>query len=133
MLSVLLVTDDKQFNYWIWFMVYSAYYRKKLGNPLDCRCGVWMYSKDKRLFISMSDYQFNHFQYIPSEGRKILNLDKKGTLYIKRSTTCWDSYNYCKGGWSRYKILHNHGFNSSKNRFTKHIILKLFRCLSIHT
>lgn len=36
------------------------------------------------VFSFAGDFQINHFQDIPSEGRKLLNLDKQGTTYIRR-------------------------------------------------
>ncbi|KAH0689169.1 hypothetical protein KY289_016527 [Solanum tuberosum] len=34
--------------------------------------------------LSARDYHFSHFQDIPMEGRRILNLDKSGTPHIRR-------------------------------------------------
>lgn len=37
------------------------------------------------LFFDLAcDYQFSHFQDIPMEGWRILNLDKSGTPHIRR-------------------------------------------------
>lgn len=36
------------------------------------------------VFDLAGDYQFSHFQDIPMEGRRILNLDKSGTPHIRR-------------------------------------------------
>lgn len=40
------------------------------------------------VFIFVGDFQLNYVQDMPSEGRKILNLDKHGVPYIRR-TTLW--------------------------------------------
>ncbi|KAH0665043.1 hypothetical protein KY285_026249 [Solanum tuberosum] len=37
-----------------------------------------------RRSLSARDYHFSHFQDIPIEGRRILNLDKSGTPHIRR-------------------------------------------------
>jgi len=36
------------------------------------------------VFSFACDFQFSHFQEIPSEGKKILNLENVGTPYIRR-------------------------------------------------
>lgn len=36
------------------------------------------------VFDFAGDYHFSHFQDIPMEGRRILNLDKSGTPHIRR-------------------------------------------------
>ncbi|KAG5630929.1 hypothetical protein H5410_002646 [Solanum commersonii] len=34
--------------------------------------------------LQRSDFQINHFEDIPTKGRKLLNLDKQRTPYIRR-------------------------------------------------
>ncbi|KAG5632132.1 hypothetical protein H5410_003849 [Solanum commersonii] len=37
--------------------------------------------------ITVSNYQFNNFQEVPSQGRRLINLDKHSIPNIRRSTT----------------------------------------------
>lgn len=39
------------------------------------------------VFCFVGEFQFNHFQEVPSKGRKIINLVKLGVPHIRRTTT----------------------------------------------